>query len=178
MESRASSKSLVPSRQVLEMLLQDSNRRLLKRTMSRCPECHAACAAEVWRVEGAAGEPAQVFLKRTCPEHGEISVCLASDARFYWLAQGNPENANGGGGCCAGAKGEGESAGVACCASDGSEAGTLGRNAAGHGEGGFESLASIRATWLVRRAMRIRLLQRGPRRQPCLSRNFSSASWG
>src|SRR6058998_2349448 len=69
---------------------------LLKRTMRRCPACHVACPAEVWLVDGPA---AKVFLKRTCPEHGEASVCIASDARFYWLAKGSPENA---GGCCGG----------------------------------------------------------------------------
>jgi uncharacterized radical SAM superfamily Fe-S cluster-containing enzyme len=42
-------------------------------------------------------------------------VCIASDARFYWLSKGKSEN-----GCCSG---------QACCASDGSPAGTLGRNA-------------------------------------------------
>jgi len=66
---------------------------LLKRTTSRCPVCHASCPAEVWRTGGI---PAKVILKRTCPEHGEASVCIASDARFYWLAKGKPENA-----CCA-----------------------------------------------------------------------------
>src|ERR1700722_17900117 len=69
---------------------------LLKRTSSRCPVCHASCPAEVWRMEGS---PAKVFLKRTCPTHGEASVCIASDARFYWLAKGRPENE---GACCAG----------------------------------------------------------------------------
>src|SRR5205823_1788858 len=68
--------------------------RFLKRTTSRCPVCHAACPAEVWRVEG---RPARVFLRRSCPEHGEASVCIASDARYYWLAHGNPENADA---CC------------------------------------------------------------------------------
>jgi uncharacterized radical SAM superfamily Fe-S cluster-containing enzyme len=66
----------------------------------------------VWRTGGI---PAKVQLKRTCPEHGEASVCIASDARFYWLATGKPENA-----CCGGS---------ACRASDQSPAGTLGRNA-------------------------------------------------
>jgi len=88
---------------------------LLKRTTSRCPTCHAACPAEVWRTGGIAPK---VFLKRTCPEHGEASVCIASDARFYWLAKGRS-----GIDCC------GSSPGVACCASDDSPAGTLGRNA-------------------------------------------------
>jgi uncharacterized radical SAM superfamily Fe-S cluster-containing enzyme len=85
---------------------------LLKRTTSRCPTCHAPCPAEVWRTGGI---PSKVFLKRTCSEHGEASVCIASDARFYWLSKGKSEND-----CCGG---------QACCASDGSAAGTLGRNA-------------------------------------------------
>jgi 7,8-dihydro-6-hydroxymethylpterin dimethyltransferase len=122
---------------------------LLKRTTSRCPVCHAPCPAEVWRTGGIA---AKVLLKRTCPEHGEASICIASDARFYWLARGKSENA-----CCVRpamergwslavngaaqlsgpssastsvANWEGSHAeDVACCASDGSPAGTLGRNA-------------------------------------------------
>ena len=103
---------------------------LLKRTTSRCPVCHAACPAEVWRIEG---RPAKVFLKRTCPAHGEASVCIASDARFYWLAKGNPVNANH---CCGGS---------ACCASDGSAAGTLGRNATGQGNATIEKLSTCLA---------------------------------
>ena len=107
------------------MLIRDE---LLKRTTSRCPVCHAPCPAEVWRTGGI---PSKVFLKRTCPDHGEARVCLASDARFYWLAQGKAENA-----CCArpspGFASLFPSDGVrdvACCASDGSPSGTLGRNA-------------------------------------------------
>src|SRR5207249_3570771 len=85
---------------------------LLKRAISRCPQCHKPSPAEVWRMSGA---PSKVFLKRTCPEHGETSVCIASDARFYWLAKGKAENA----GC----------GHQAYSASDDSPAGTLGRNA-------------------------------------------------
>jgi uncharacterized radical SAM superfamily Fe-S cluster-containing enzyme len=85
---------------------------LLKRTTSRCPVCHAPCPAEVWRTGGISSK---VLLKRTCSEHGEVSVCIVSDARFYWLSKGKSEN-----GCCDG---------QACCASDGQPAGTLGRNA-------------------------------------------------
>ena len=103
---------------------------LLKRTTSRCPVCHAAYPAEVWRT---GGRPAKVFLKRTCATHGEASVCIASDARFYWLAKGNPENENG---CCGGG---------ACCAADGGEAGTLGKNARGRGDEPFETLATCLA---------------------------------
>ena len=88
---------------------------LLKRTTSRCLVCHAPCPAEVWRT----GEiPARVLLKRVCPAHGEASVCISSDARFYWLAQGNPEN----GGCCGEARSQ-------CCNAHGDTAGTLGQNA-------------------------------------------------
>src|SRR4051812_11045571 len=85
---------------------------LLKRTISRCPTCHAPCPGEVWRTGGIR---AQVILKRTCPEHGSASVCIASDARFYWLSHGKPDNA-----CCGG---------TARRASDDAPAGTLGRNA-------------------------------------------------
>src|SRR5438445_6369010 len=84
---------------------------LLKRTKSRCPVCHAPCPAEVWRTGGI---PAKVFLRRTCSEHGEASVCIATDARFYWLAQGKAEN-----GACGGGPG-------ACCSADGTNLGTLG----------------------------------------------------
>jgi uncharacterized radical SAM superfamily Fe-S cluster-containing enzyme len=87
---------------------------LLKTTISRCPTCHSPCPAEVWRTGGI---PAKVLLKRTCPEHGETSICIASDARFYWLARGR--GANGGCGCNLGS----------CCSADGSSIGTLGRNA-------------------------------------------------
>ncbi len=87
---------------------------LLKRTMSRCPVCHEPCPAEVWQ----RGEsPARIFLQRTCPQHGEASVCIASDARFYWLAKGRTEGSDCG--CGPGA----------CCSADGTNPGTLGRNA-------------------------------------------------
>lgn len=107
------------------------SKELLKRTTSRCPVCHAPCPAEVWR---SGGRPAKVFLRRTCPEHGAASICIASDARFYWLAKGNPTNANGSCG-----------SGSACCAADDSVAGTLGKNAAGQGDAPFETLATCLA---------------------------------
>jgi len=129
--------------------------RLLKRTTSRCPVCHAACPAGVWRVEG---RPATVFLRRTCSEHGEASVCIASDARYYWLAHGNPENAGaccGAGGARVGANGPSDSASQGsstasphrptCCSADGSAAGTLGRNAPGRGDAPFEKLSTCLA---------------------------------
>src|SRR5579864_6926121 len=88
---------------------------LLKRTKSRCPVCHAECPAEVWKTGDVKHQ--QVLLRRRCAEHGELEVCIASDARFYWLAQGDPQNA-----CCGG---------EVCSAADGVVRGTLGRNAAG-----------------------------------------------
>jgi len=108
---------------------------LLKRTTSRCPVCHASVPAEVWKVsDGNGGDSApptaRVFLRRTCPEHGFAEACIASDARFYWLAQGDPQNQ-----CCGGS----------CKAAEGDGVGTLGRNAmpqginhgghGGHGDG-------------------------------------------
>ncbi len=107
------------------LLLKD---KLLKRTMSRCPICHVPCPAEVWRTGDI---PARVLLKRTCVVHGEASVCIASDARFYWLAKGKSENE----GCCSGAR--------SCCSADGSNSGTLGRNAhPGDALGVMEKLAT------------------------------------
>ena len=106
---------------------------LLKRTTSRCPVCHAPCPAEVWRT---GGFPPKVLLKRTCPEHGEATACIASDARFYWLAQGKAENA-----CCSSRGKEADSSTApdirlltsaatnSCCSAAGANTGTLGRNA-------------------------------------------------
>ncbi|MDD5261544.1 MAG: radical SAM protein [Methylacidiphilales bacterium] len=103
---------------------------LLKRTTGRCPTCHAACPTEVLKVDDGAGS--RIFLKRNCPDHGETSNCISSDARFYWLAQGDPENA-----CCGGSS---------CCAADGEGTGTLGRNAvAPKGDAPFEKLATCLA---------------------------------
>ncbi|MGC4015776.1 MAG: radical SAM protein [Luteolibacter sp.] len=84
----------------------------LKHTTSRCPVCHRPAAAEVWKNTGS---PSKVFLTRTCPEHGTHDACISSDARFYWLAQGDPSNACG--------------PGCACSADPSGIAGTLGKNA-------------------------------------------------
>jgi uncharacterized radical SAM superfamily Fe-S cluster-containing enzyme len=102
---------------ILKLKLTD---KLLKRTTSRCTICHAPCPAEVWRTGGIAPK---VFLNRTCPKHGEASVCIASDARFYWLAKGKAENA-----CCSSVSTI-NSQPSTCCSADGSNPGTLGRNA-------------------------------------------------
>lgn len=104
---------------------------LLKQTTSRCPVCKTLCPAEVWKV----GErPARVYLRRTCAEHGETTVCISSDARFYWLSKGHPDNAKGS--CCSGSN---------CCAADGGGIGTLGRNAAGRAGETFEKLSTCLA---------------------------------
>ena len=98
---------------------------LLKRTTSRCPQCHKPCLATVEQQEG------KVYLKRRCIAHGEFSACIASDARFYWLAQGKEENR-----CCSGG---------ACCTAEGKTAGTLGRNAEGRGGNPIETLSTCLA---------------------------------
>jgi uncharacterized radical SAM superfamily Fe-S cluster-containing enzyme len=107
---------------------------LLKRTTSRCTVCHAPCPAEVWRTGGV---PSKVLLKRTCGTHGEMSVCIASDARFYWLARGKDSNADANTcGCGPGT----------CCSADGSNVGTLGRNANPNGAlGVMEKLSTCLA---------------------------------
>lgn len=101
------------------------NTTVLKRTTSRCPQCHAPCPATVEQVDG------KVFMKRRCIAHGEFSACIASDARFYWLAQGREENR-----CCSGG---------ACCDANGQNAGTLGRNAEGRGVNPLETLSTCLA---------------------------------
>src|SRR6187402_1374835 len=84
----------------------------LKRTQSRCPVCHTSAPAEVWLV---GAKEKRVLLRRTCAKHGASETWISSDARFYWLAQGDPHNQ-----CCGG---------NACSAGDGAVRGTLGRNA-------------------------------------------------
>ena len=116
--------------------------RLLKRTRSRCPVCHVPCPAEVWLAGGA---PAKVFLRRRCAEHGEASVCIASDARFYWLACGKPENAELSRRPNHSAVETATLGKQACCAATGCAGGTLGRNADGRGDGPFEKLSTCLA---------------------------------
>jgi len=117
--------------------------RLLKKTTSRCPVCHAPCPAEV---RTTTDKPSRVVLHRTCAVHGPMSACIASDARFYWLAKGKPENS---GKCCEAEKAAKfevrPASGRACCASDGSLSGTLGRNALGRGTAPFEKLSTCLA---------------------------------
>lgn len=89
-----------------------STREKLKSTRSRCPVCHQDCPAEVWKTGSDRGE---VWLSRTCSEHGVHEACIASDARFYWLAKGPREGA--------------DEEGCACASSPEGQDGCLGRNA-------------------------------------------------
>lgn len=93
---------------------------VIKSTTSRCPTCHKPVPAQVVRRGYGHG---QIHLHRQCPQHGETSACIASDARFYWVSmgsrQGAAQDSSARCGCPDGA----------CRASDGSPAGTLGRNA-------------------------------------------------
>ena len=118
----------------------NNNRVLLKKTTSRCPACRIPCPAEVWREEG---QPARVLLNRTCPEHGKASICIASDARFYWLAKGDWRNAANG--CLDPVGSKADPGGFACSASDGSRSGALGRNAGAKGTAPFETLSTCLA---------------------------------
>jgi len=59
---------------------------LLKETTSRCPVCHASAPARVLERDG------QIFLRRTCAEHGPSESRISSDARFYNVSKGS--------GCC------------------------------------------------------------------------------
>ena len=50
---------------------------LLKKTKSLCPECNKVLDAEIIEKEG------QVFIDRTCPQHGHFSYLYWSDAELY-----------------------------------------------------------------------------------------------
>lgn len=93
-------------------MLTQNFRTQLKETTSRCPVCHTLCKAHVWKTNST---PSKVYLTRECPEHGEASICISSDARFYWMAKGHNQNS-----CCGG---------NACCADSSGMDGTLGKNA-------------------------------------------------
>jgi 7,8-dihydro-6-hydroxymethylpterin dimethyltransferase len=105
---------------------------LLKQTIARCPQCGAQCPGEVWRVPQAEG--AQVIMRRQCRVHGPSESLLASDARFYWLAKGDPANSSGGCGTS-----------CACSADPAGFTGTLGRNALTPDTGECERLATCLA---------------------------------
>ncbi|MGC6464795.1 MAG: radical SAM protein [Akkermansiaceae bacterium] len=107
------------------MNLLQSFRTVLKETTSRCPVCFQLVPAEVWK---STGVPEKVYLTRHCPDHGKSTACLASDARFYWLAKGSNANRCG--------------EGCACSASTGEAAGSLGQNAYPSPEDTMESLST------------------------------------
>ena len=50
---------------------------LLKKTKSLCPECKKVLDAEIIEKEG------QVYIERTCPEHGRFSYLYWADAELY-----------------------------------------------------------------------------------------------
>ena len=65
---------------------------LLKSTTSLCPQCLAKLPANVYQRDD------QVFLDKTCPEHGDYSALLASDIRHYYQANEEIESTA----CCCG----------------------------------------------------------------------------
>ncbi len=99
----------------------------LKQTTSRCPECNRALPATVWSEPETTDKHRRVMLSRTCPDHGEFTNCISSDARFFWLSKGNPANGN------------------ACCAEDGSITGVLGANAFADKDPTFQTLSTCLA---------------------------------
>lgn len=64
---------------------------MIKTTGSICPACLEPVSAEVFRKNG------QVWMRKTCAEHGEFSALLASDARHYYESSSMPAA---GGSCC------------------------------------------------------------------------------
>jgi uncharacterized radical SAM superfamily Fe-S cluster-containing enzyme len=98
---------------------------ILKHTTSRCPQCLLPCNATVEERDG------KVYMDRICLRHGPSSACIASDARFYWLAQGKDGNR-----CCPGGS---------CSTAQGKPGGTLGKNILGRNQSPFETLSTCLA---------------------------------
>ena len=114
-------------------------RTLLKETTSRCPLCHSPCPARVWQTEES---PSRILLSRTCPTHGETTVCISSDSRFYWLAKGSDANRSDCGcapGCC------GSDEPSAAPANADGFSGTLGHNAFAEKNATVEQLSTCLA---------------------------------
>jgi len=64
----------------------------LKSTTTVCPQCLERVPGTVVEVDG------KVFLRRTCPSHGDAEALIASDAALYWNEWSAPSC--GPGGCC------------------------------------------------------------------------------
>ncbi len=63
---------------------------VVKKTISKCHVCRHPAPAQVIRQVQNGRE--QVVMRRTCEHHGTHEFVIASDARFYWHAEGNPLN--------------------------------------------------------------------------------------
>ncbi len=80
----------------------------LKGTTSFCPQCRSAIPGEV--VKRSTGKVEEVWLIKNCSTCGSREVKISSDARFYWLSQGQrevePSACGAGCGCASPAAGE------------------------------------------------------------------------
>ncbi len=79
---------------------------VLKNTVSRCPVCRKQKPAQVIKIREENGHE-RVIMRRSCPCHGTYDFTIASDARFYWLAKGNPLNSSCGCGTSCSSAGKG-----------------------------------------------------------------------
>ena len=70
-------------------LVNRSGQTRLKGTTSFCPQCREKVPGEV--VKRSSGKSEEVWLIKDCPACGTIEVKISSDARFYWLSQGQRE---------------------------------------------------------------------------------------
>ncbi|MFO0873606.1 MAG: radical SAM protein [Phycisphaerales bacterium] len=65
----------------------------LKSTTSRCPRCHREIPADVIR------RGTEVWMAKSCPDHGRFEVRLTDDARRYHVSVGRRDGGCGGGAC-------------------------------------------------------------------------------
>jgi uncharacterized radical SAM superfamily Fe-S cluster-containing enzyme len=70
--------------------------RLVKTTSSICPHCLESVDAEVFERQG------QVWMDKTCKQHGPFSALLAADSRHYFEPAGRPATQKS---CCGGSCG-------------------------------------------------------------------------
>ncbi len=87
-------------------MITDSSEIVLKNTTSRCHVCRKLKPAQV--IKTTLNGQEQILMRRHCDCHGTHEFVIASDARFYWLAKGNPLNTGCGCGPTCSPAGEGK----------------------------------------------------------------------
>ncbi len=78
---------------ITPLSIPNADARVLKRTKSVCPTCRRVLFATILEQGG------RVYMEKRCPEHGDATVLLARDARFYHLSVGADDGCGADCGC-------------------------------------------------------------------------------